>query len=87
MTDNTNKDQILQNSATNEPLKKAEAPKANEAKPSWSHINNELSQALNVWDDLTKDLANKLSPEQEQVEKMKRLLGELKEKIEQFESK
>lgn len=54
-------------------------------KPSWLHINDDLKEALSIWEDLSIANENKLSPEQEQLEKMKRLLTELKNKIDQFE--
>lgn len=51
----------------------------------WNQVKTELSSALDEWKVLTKDLENKLSPEQEQIQEVKRLLGELKNKIKELE--
>lgn len=48
-------------------------------------LNNDLKQALDTWDILTEEMATKLSPEEEQLSEVKRLLGELKSKLSQFE--
>ncbi len=49
----------------------------------WSFIQNDLEKALNNWEDLEKT-QNNLSPEEEQFEKIKNIIGQLKEKINQF---
>jgi hypothetical protein len=59
----------------------AETP-ANKAKR-WSFIQNDLEKALDAWQELEK-AQSKLSPEEEQFEKIKTIIGQLKSKIEQF---
>lgn len=48
------------------------------------NLNQDLSQALNSWEVLTEQMANKVSPEEEQLQEVKRLLGELKSKLKEF---
>lgn len=60
---------------------------SNETTPSrskrWSFIQSDLEKALDTWQELEKASA-KLSPEEEQFEKIKTIIGQLKSKIEQF---
>ena len=49
----------------------------------WSFIQSDLEKALDTWQELEKTQA-KLSPEEEQFEKIKTIIGQLKSKIEQF---
>lgn len=56
-----------------------------ENKPSWDHINSDLKSALNTWEELTDKMANKLSPEEEQLREIKSILGSLKDKLKAFE--
>lgn len=62
-----------------------EAPLENTANKSkrWSFIQSDLEKALDTWQELEKTQA-KLSPEEEQFEKIKTIIGQLKCKIEQF---
>jgi hypothetical protein len=53
-------------------------------KRAWSAINKDLKQALNTWEILSEEMAHKISPEEEQLQEVKRLLGELKDKLKQF---
>jgi len=67
---------------------KADKPSSAEAsagKPSWDHINSDLKSALDTWEDLTDKMANKLSPEEEQLQEIKSILGSLKDKLKAFE--
>jgi ElaB/YqjD/DUF883 family membrane-anchored ribosome-binding protein len=59
-------------------------PNKDETKPSWDHINSDLKSALDTWTDLTGKLANKLSPEEEQLREIKNILGTLKDKLKEF---
>ncbi|MBO9667829.1 MAG: hypothetical protein J7501_13580 [Bdellovibrio sp.] len=61
------------------------APKEPGRKSLFGNLNSELKQALNTWDVLTETMANKVSPEQEQLREVKKLLGDLKAKLAQFE--
>lgn len=54
-------------------------------KPSWDHINSDLKSALDTWEELTDKMANKLSPEEEQLREIKSILGSLKDKLKAFE--
>lgn len=49
----------------------------------WSFIQSDLEKALDTWQELEKTQA-KLSPEEEQFQKIKTIIGHLKSKIEQF---
>lgn len=63
------------------------SPVVNE-KPSrktlFSHLNNDLKQALDTWETLTEVAGTKLSPDELQLLEVKRLLGELKSKLSEF---
>lgn len=48
-------------------------------------LKNALSQALGSWNTVTKEVRNKRPPDQEHLEDVKRLLTELKAKINQFD--
>jgi len=48
-------------------------------------LKSALSQALDSWETVTEQVINKQSPDQKQLEDVKRLLSELKSKINQFE--
>ena len=48
-------------------------------------LNSGLREALSSWETLTEEVANKVSPDQEQLLEVKKLLGELKRKLNQFE--
>ena len=72
-----------------ESLEKAEAtaatkPKSLSKRPSLRRLNSELKQALDSWETLSEEMEHKLSPEEEQLREVKRLLGELKDKLKQF---
>lgn len=49
----------------------------------WSFIQSDLSNALNTWQELEKT-AVKPSPEEEQLDKIKTIIGQLREKLQQF---
>ncbi|MEK6627544.1 MAG: hypothetical protein AABY53_02870 [Bdellovibrionota bacterium] len=49
----------------------------------WSFIQNDLTKAINTWEELEKSKVG-LSPDQEQLIKIKSLIAQLKEKLEQF---
>lgn len=49
----------------------------------WSFIQSDLENAMNTWEELEKAEVG-LSPEEEQLVKIKTIIGQLKEKLEQF---
>lgn len=49
----------------------------------WSFIQNDLLRAIYTWEELEKTKAG-LNPEEEQLVKIKTIISELKEKLEQF---
>ena len=51
----------------------------------FGHLNSDLQNALNTWETLTEEMAHKISPEEEQLLEVKRLLGELKNKLKEWE--
>ena len=55
-----------------------------ENKHAWEHINTDLKSALDTWSELTDKLANKVSPEEEQLREIKGILGALKDKLKEF---
>ena len=65
--------------------KSAVAETSSAGKPSWDHINTDLKSALDTWTELTDKMANKLSPEEEQLREIKSILGSLKDKLKAFE--
>ena len=44
----------------------------------------QLSNALGSWENVTEEVRNKKAPDQEQLEEVKKILGELKSKIKEF---
>ena len=48
-------------------------------------LNTELKQALDSWDNLAQEVKTKKSPDEERLQEVKRILGELKSKLDQFE--
>ena len=73
--DNTNKQTI---SATESVLENV----TNKSKR-WSFIQSELEKALDTWQEL-ENSKTQLSPEEEQFQKIKTIISQLKSKIEQF---
>lgn len=63
----------------------APAPQGMGRKALFGNLNSDLKQALNTWDVLTETMADKVSPDQEQLREVKKLLGDLKAKLAQFE--
>jgi hypothetical protein len=55
----------------------------NHKKELWSFIQNDLENAMNTWQELEKTKASP-SPEEEQLVKIKTIIGQLKEKLKQF---
>ncbi len=49
----------------------------------WTFIQNDLENALDTWEELEKSQAG-MSPEEEQFEKIKTIIGQLKDKLNQF---
>ncbi|MGZ3770350.1 MAG: hypothetical protein ACXVCP_03195 [Bdellovibrio sp.] len=49
------------------------------------NLNQDLKNALNSWDSVTESVQNKVSPVQEQMTEVKKLLVELKSKLSEFE--
>jgi hypothetical protein len=51
----------------------------------FGNLNADLKQALDTWDVLTETITTKVSPEQQQLQEVKKLLGDLKAKLAQFD--
>jgi hypothetical protein len=51
----------------------------------FANLNTELKQALDSWDNLAQNVSTKKSPDEERLLEVKRILGELKSKLDQFE--
>jgi hypothetical protein len=54
-------------------------------KETWQQIQQDLRSALDSWTEMTQRPKAKKSPEEQQLEDMKRLLANLKSKIREFE--
>lgn len=63
-----------------------DAPKEMSRKPLLGTLNTDLQSALNTWDVITtaEPPAKKANPGSEQLQEMKKLLGELKNKLAEF---
>jgi hypothetical protein len=63
---------------------KSENTTGTDIKPNrWSFIQSDLSNALNTWQELEKAEVGP-SPEEEQLDKIKTIIGQLREKLQQF---
>ena len=70
--------------AKNDVVPSADAPQDNQSKlKRWSFIQNDLEKALDTWEELEKCQAE-LRPEEEQLKKIKTIIGQLKDKLNQF---
>lgn len=66
------------------PSEKTERKEPASKRSLFGNLNSDLKQALDTWETLTEEMTNKLSPEEEQLHEVKRLLGELKSKLKEF---
>jgi hypothetical protein len=71
------------NSEREAPQGTAREDKAKTSSP-FGLLNKDLQKALNNWEVLTEEMTQKISPEEEQLKDLKRLLGELKAKLAEF---
>lgn len=55
------------------------------SRPTFGRLNQDLKDALNSWETLSEEMTQKVSPEEEQLREVKRLLSELKSKLNEFE--
>jgi hypothetical protein len=78
------KSALNSSNALNSPKSPSEEAPKNPQSPSWGHIESDLKDALNTWSDLTHELANKISPEEKQLQEIKNLLGTLRDKLKEF---
>lgn len=51
----------------------------------FGNLNKDLKDALNSWDSLTAEMSKKVPPDEQQLQEVKKLLGELKAKLNEFE--
>lgn len=58
---------------------------AGKSRPLFGRLNQDLKDALNSWETLSEEMSHKLSPEEEQLQEVKRLLSDLKSKLSEFE--
>lgn len=77
-------DDIVEKQPDTLALSAKESSKESSRKSLFGNLNSDLQQALSTWDVLTEQMAQKISPEEEQLQEVKRLLGELKAKLSQF---
>jgi hypothetical protein len=49
-------------------------------------LKSDLQHALQTWDVLSEQVANKVSPEEEQLSQVKQILSDLKAKLKQFDN-
>ena len=50
-------------------------------------LNSDLQNALQSWDNVTEQVAKKVSPDQAQLREVKKILSDLKSKLEEFDDK
>ena len=50
----------------------------------WDDLHENLTQALGRWEHLSQEADHKISPEEQQLQEVKRLLDELKNKLREF---
>lgn len=65
------------------PMSENSEAKADTKAKRWSFIQSDLSDALNTWEALEKTVAGP-SPEEEQLVKIKTIIGQLRDKLQQF---
>lgn len=65
------------------PKSENSSPSADTKTNRWSFIQSDLSNALNTWQELEKAEVGP-SPEEEQLDKIKTIIGQLREKLQQF---
>lgn len=53
--------------------------------PSWNRLQEDLKSALDTWSELSSKVRARKSPDEVQLEDIRRLLGDLQEKIQLFE--
>ena len=53
-------------------------------KNNWSLLNNNLSSALKTWDELTHETIGKVSPDEEKLQEIKKILKDLQKRIDEF---
>lgn len=68
---------------SNSPDDKKQQPEAPKQDERWSFIQNDLLRAIDTWEELEKTKVG-LNPEEEQLVKIKTIISELKNKLEQF---
>lgn len=56
-----------------------------EKKIHWKSIQEDLKSALDSWTDLSQKVTKRKTPEQQQMEEIRRLLGDLQSKIRDFD--
>lgn len=61
-----------------------ESSKDSSRRSLFGNLNSDLKSALDTWDVLTEQMAHKVSPEEEQLQEVKKLLSELKSKLAEF---
>lgn len=81
MSDDNLEKQPNASNASSAPAEKKE-PMAK--KSIFGNLNHDLKNALDTWETLTEEMTNKVSPEEEQLQEVKKLLGELKSKLKEF---
>ncbi len=84
MTSASNPGPSSESSPTSLPREDAPSAPVLLEKKTWGAVNQELKQALESWEALNDQLGEKKSPEAEQLLEVKKLLGELRQKLKQF---
>ncbi len=56
----------------------------NTPKSNWSQLNQNLSTALKTWDELSLSQNSQLSPDEEQLREIKKILKDLQSRINEF---
>lgn len=72
----------LMNKSTKDSGKRAS--ESRKRKNNWDQLNNKLSSALKTWEDLSHSVGSKLSPDEEQLQEIKKLLKDLQSRMDEF---
>jgi len=80
-----NKDSSMEEKSDLEKFLKSESlQKTDKKENNWGQLNEKLSSALQTWEDLSASVETKLSPDEEQLQEIKKLLKDLQTRIDEF---
>lgn len=88
MSENSKEANTPKTADSSAPSEKSGSGSATQEKPSkrslFGNLNVDLKQALDSWDTLSEEVSLKTAPDEKQLSEVKKLLQELKAKLNQF---